>query len=207
MIEKIKAEIERQSERNTKLFQDGAISVEALTARDSQLMIIRTFIESLEKEQEVNLEKEIEDYYHTNLGFILSPVDTRIIVEEIARHFYELGLNAKEKSENPTIRGWVARDKGAKWMAGQGETKKGVVAQDHFIQFTDGTYIDLDPTMKLAPAFDLREGDVVDVSVRVRKVGRKETPDVEDALAKIGAMVAAEQRCDHEEEYTKTKRK
>ena len=108
--EKIKAEIERQSERNTKLFQDGAISVEALTARDSQLMIIRTFIESLEKEQDVDLEKEIEDYYHTNLGFILSPVDTRIIVEEIARHFYELGLNAKEKFGNPTIRGWVARD-------------------------------------------------------------------------------------------------
>lgn len=139
MIEKIKAEIERQSERNTKLFQDGAISVEALTARDSQLMIIRTFIESLEKEQEVNLEKEIEDYYHTNLGFILSPVDTRIIVEEIARHFYELGCR------------------------------------------------------HAAVLYDDME--------------KKETPDVEDALAKIGAMVAAEQRCDHEEEYTKTKRK
>lgn len=44
--------------------------------------------------QEVDLEEEIDKYYHDNLGFIIGPSDTKIIVSEIARHFYELGLKA-----------------------------------------------------------------------------------------------------------------
>ena len=50
-----------------------------------------------EQEQpEVDVEREIDEYYHENLGFIISPIDTRIIVENIARHFYSLGLNARK---------------------------------------------------------------------------------------------------------------
>ena len=52
------------------------------------------------------------------------------------------------------------------------QSKRGVVVQGHFVQFTDGTFIDLDPTMKLTPAFDLQEGDIVEVSVKVRKEGK-----------------------------------
>ena len=56
---------------------------------------------------------------------------------------------------------------GAKWMAGQGETKQGVVTKDDFIQFTDNTYIDLDPKLELTPAFALK--DAKEVVIQVRK--------------------------------------
>ena len=58
---------------------------------------------------------------------------------------------------------------GAKWMAGQGETKQGVVTKDDFIQFTDNTYIDIDPTMKLTPAFGLKDAEEVVVQVRKKQ--------------------------------------
>ena len=56
---------------------------------------------------------------------------------------------------------------GAEWMAGQGETKQGVVTKDDFIQFADNTYIDLDPKLELTPAFSLK--DAKEVVVQVRK--------------------------------------
>lgn len=56
---------------------------------------------------------------------------------------------------------------GAKWMAGQGETKQGFVTKDDFIQFTDNTYIDLDPKLELTPAFALK--DAKEVVIQVRK--------------------------------------
>ena len=55
---------------------------------------------------------------------------------------------------------------GAEWMAGQGETKRGVATQDHFIQFADDTYIDLDPTMKLIPAFKIKDAEEIFVQIR-----------------------------------------
>ena len=55
---------------------------------------------------------------------------------------------------------------GAEWMARQGETKRGVATQDHFIQFADDTYIDLDPTMKLIPAFKLKDAEKIVVQIR-----------------------------------------
>ena len=58
---------------------------------------IQEFIDTFQQEQpEVDVEREIDEYYHENLGFIISPIDTRIIVENIARHFYSLGLNARK---------------------------------------------------------------------------------------------------------------
>lgn len=56
---------------------------------------------------------------------------------------------------------------GAEWMAGQGETKQGVVTKDDFIRFADNTYIDLDPKLELTPAFSLK--DAKEVVVQVRK--------------------------------------
>ena len=56
---------------------------------------------------------------------------------------------------------------GAEWMAGRGETKEGeVLDRDEFIKFSDGTYIDLDPTLGLIPAFKLKDGDKVVVQIR-----------------------------------------
>lgn len=66
--------------------------------KDSGLHQAIGIIESLQQEQpEVELEKAIDDYYHENLGFIIGPNDTKKIVEDIARHFYKLGLNARKK--------------------------------------------------------------------------------------------------------------
>lgn len=55
---------------------------------------------------------------------------------------------------------------GAEWLARQGETKRGIATKDLFIKFADDTYIDLDPTMKLTPAFSLKEAEEVVVQVR-----------------------------------------
>lgn len=41
--------------------------------------------------------------------------------------------------------------------------KIGVGNNDNYIQFEDGTWIDLDPSMKLKPAFDVKEGEKVKV--------------------------------------------
>lgn len=45
------------------------------------------------------------------------------------------------------------------------EVKSGVGSKDHYIQFKDGTWIDLDPTMQLNPAFDIKEGNKVKVYI------------------------------------------
>lgn len=45
------------------------------------------------------------------------------------------------------------------------EVKSGVGSKDHYIQFEDGTYIDLDPTMQLNPAFDIKEGNKVKIYI------------------------------------------
>lgn len=50
------------------------------------------------KQPDVDLENEIDNYYHDNLGFILGSNDTKDIVSNIARHFYELGLNARKEN-------------------------------------------------------------------------------------------------------------
>ena len=58
-IEKIKAEIERKQQENLAQFNKGLINIDILTARDSQLLHIRTFVESLEKELSSNKEKDL----------------------------------------------------------------------------------------------------------------------------------------------------
>ena len=82
-----------------------------------------SFIESLEKEQDVDLEKEYNEQWggYTHDG--LSATIDRAEFEQIARHFYELGCRhaavlyddiEKERQrrceKEPTIKGWVARD-------------------------------------------------------------------------------------------------
>lgn len=45
----------------------------------------------------------------------------------------------------------------------EADCKSGVGNNDNYIQFEDGTWIDLDPSMQLKPAFDIKEGEKVKV--------------------------------------------
>lgn len=45
------------------------------------------------------------------------------------------------------------------------KAKNGIVDKDNFIKFDDGTWIDLDPTMQLKPAFDVKVGEKVKVII------------------------------------------
>ena len=126
MIEKILAEIERQIKEHKKALRkkDNTLVTEAMLKGSlSAYESLSRFIESLEKEQDVDFEKE-EDWLFNNYGWeCLEDIDTVVF----AKHFYELGCRhaavlyddieyerqrrqEEEKSEIPTIKGWVARD-------------------------------------------------------------------------------------------------
>lgn len=45
------------------------------------------------------------------------------------------------------------------------ETKSGVVTDGIYIRFDDKTWIDLDPSMSLNPAFDVKDGERVKVII------------------------------------------
>ena len=47
----------------------------------------------------------------------------------------------------------------------EADCKSGVGNNDNYIQFEDGTWIDLDPSMQLNPAFNAKEGEKVKVLV------------------------------------------
>ena len=97
MIDQIKKEIERRIERYTdKWHVDDTHN----RVRAGALEELLSFIDSLEKEPEVDLEKEIHGYfnpYRMNLQFDRSKGNTIFKPEQLikfARHFYELGKSA-----------------------------------------------------------------------------------------------------------------
>ena len=98
--EKLKAEIERRIARLDKELKPAAeedfVSSWASTAKNKRVALqsILSFIASLQQEQpEVDLKKEIDRELDTRWkGEYLSTSKFR----ESARHFYELGLNAKK---------------------------------------------------------------------------------------------------------------
>ena len=56
---------------------------------------------------------------------------------------------------------------GAEWIARQGENKEGVVIHNNdYIEFSDGSYIDLDPSLSSKLAFILKDGDKVITQIR-----------------------------------------
>lgn len=89
--DKLKAEIERQLEKYDPHY----------TSAGSELKKLLSFIDSLQQEQpEVDLEKEIERFLnseestsHTNAGGYDVAFKDSV---KIARHFYELGFNARK---------------------------------------------------------------------------------------------------------------
>lgn len=56
---------------------------------------------------------------------------------------------------------------GANWQKEQmmKDAKSGIGNYDNYIKFEDGTWIDLDPSEQLKPAFNVNEGDKVKVIV------------------------------------------
>lgn len=108
--EKLIAEIERQKSLfSTEKEKEGLSKTDKLSlgARIASLEETIVLIDSLQQEQpEVDLKKEIETYFkgwymdETDQGYILHTPDDHaglMSVKQVARHFYELGLNAKEE--------------------------------------------------------------------------------------------------------------
>lgn len=98
--EKLKAEIERQQRRLTLLTNTEQVSVRRDCAlQNGAYSYILDIIDSLQQEQqEVDLEREIERVVenHNRLAKgskVMKPSG----IEKIARHFYELGLNARKE--------------------------------------------------------------------------------------------------------------
>ena len=94
ILKKIKAKIERRikiHQQNYKEFNDERFLIDE--CEDKQIL---SFIESLEKEQDVDLEKEVIRYkvpFSDDREYL-----NETTLDAIARHFYELGLNAKENA-------------------------------------------------------------------------------------------------------------
>ncbi len=86
-IEKIRQEIERRKKEH--MYDEMPITI-GRYYEDRDLL---AFIDSLQQEQqEEDLEKEIKNYLATKCAG-----DDEPSVSEIARHFYELGLNARKE--------------------------------------------------------------------------------------------------------------
>ena len=111
-IELIKKEIERRYNDNLKAEEMAHTGHFGSAAKEDYDLL--SFIESLEKEQDVDLEKELEDWRHKHFkgkrdGDYSGEYLERESQLSIAHYFYELGLNSK--IDVPKIKGWVARDK------------------------------------------------------------------------------------------------
>ena len=119
--EKLIAEIERLL-KCTELHRGEAVA----DGSRQTLYWIKDFITSLQQEQpEVDLEKEVQSFWNANaLEYRLGHVADINFLAYTARHFYELGcrhtaeeadrieFERQEREEmQPTIKGWVARDK------------------------------------------------------------------------------------------------
>lgn len=93
------AEIERRMEarEDVRNADDGYYPESNFTIRDKEDEEILSFIASLQNEQpEVDLEKIIGQTYHD--GSVADTSDmNHVDYENIARYFYELGINARKK--------------------------------------------------------------------------------------------------------------
>lgn len=93
--EKLIAEIESRME-DCKL-PDGTFPTKTNIVRYEELSCLRNFITSHQQEQpEADLDKIIGQTYHD--GSVADTPDMDLVdYENIARHFYELGLNARKE--------------------------------------------------------------------------------------------------------------
>lgn len=100
-IEKIKAEIERLIERAK---AERILHPKTILAAKDYLLIedynkLLSFIESLEQEPAVDLEKEIQSFWNANaLEYRLGRIADINFLAYTARHFFELGLSARKEA-------------------------------------------------------------------------------------------------------------
>ena len=119
--------------------------------------------------EEPNIPSVFDEGYWERL--VKEPV-SKNLEEEIAKfndnYFPETdnGLNIEMRKELRTIVGEAAK-MGAQWKKKQimKDAKSGIGNNDNYIQFKDGTWIDLDPSMLLKPAFNVKEGEKVKVII------------------------------------------
>ena len=108
-IEKILAEIERRTGILTRIY------AEQVERKDEEMQIyyhgkivaleeLRSFVESLEKEQNTPFESAWEEYAKSKGG---GAITTN--VKTLSKHFYELGCRHSDNAQK--IKGWVARDR------------------------------------------------------------------------------------------------
>lgn len=125
---------------------------------------------TIEEQVSEDLEKEIQDYYNSRREYsgkynAVIPVYKHQLID-IARHFTNWQKQQDDKMLNE--KQWEAWGKGGEEMRQEliKGAKSGVVSEEgDFIEFEDGTAIDLDPSMQLNPAFVHMSGDKVKVII------------------------------------------
>lgn len=94
---------------------------------------------------------------------------TTLYTKEQMKEFFKAGAKWQKQQDQSTIE--LAEDHamlaGMNKMEEQimSKAKSGIGAKDNYIKFEDDTWLDLDPTMKLKPAFDVKEGEKVKVLI------------------------------------------
>lgn len=130
MIDKIKAEIERRKRQFRFACADDAFyhrEKREMVVAYEELDRLLSFIESLEQEQDSNLDfqqfaKEMDAIFALPASQTKNTEDEPLNWEYvIAKHFYELGLNAK--ANVPKIKGWVARLKNGELELGSNKQR------------------------------------------------------------------------------------
>ena len=91
--EKLIAEIERWRDKAKEKYNESTYSM----GRCDALAEFRNHIVSLQQEQpEVDLDELINDFLLNNSEFLVER-DSKVVVQKLARHFYELGFNTKKE--------------------------------------------------------------------------------------------------------------
>ena len=102
MLEKVKAEIERLMHQASDMNQSGLLTKEQEVCIISQMSRLLSFVESLKKEQEKELNTIKNEWW--NKGYLKGREQAHIPAKE-------LGLPSSLDKNTPKIKGWVVRDK------------------------------------------------------------------------------------------------
>lgn len=96
-IELIKQELERMRKINRKAFEAEHIKSDIFHGRAQAINHIFEFIDSLPKEEEIDLDEEITKYWKdiSSLYGAVGKEITRFDFDDVCKYFYELGKNGK----------------------------------------------------------------------------------------------------------------
>lgn len=122
-----------------------------------------SFIDSLQEEPASEELEEAAEEYSRHL--VTGEIDGKVL-EQMG---FKAGAKWQKEQDKETIE--LAEDHamfaGMNKMEEQimNKAKSGIGDKDNYIKFEDDTWLDLDPTMKLKPAFDVKEGEKVKVLI------------------------------------------